>query len=76
MTACRRITEKNTDNLNYWVFSLRKYLNEIPRFHNFDLDIVNFPFPGGDVPRRPSYSVYISQLRLARASSHVNDLKF
>ena len=28
----------------------------------------------GDVPRRPSYGVYISQLiRFARASSHVND---
>ena len=28
----------------------------------------------GDVPRRPSYGVYISQLiRFARASSHVSD---
>ena len=25
-----------------------------------DLDIVNFPFLDGDVPRRPSYGVYIS----------------
>ena len=28
----------------------------------FDLDIVNFPFLDGDVPRRTSYGVYISQL--------------
>ena len=36
----------------------------------FDFDIVNFPFLDGDVPRRTSYGVYISQLiRFARASS-------
>ena len=29
---------------------------------DFDFDIVNFPFLDGDVPRRPSYAVYISQL--------------
>ena len=35
---------------------------------------VNFPFLDGDVPRRPSYGVYISQLiRFARASSHYSD---
>ena len=28
----------------------------------FNFDIVNFPFLDGDVPRRPSYGVYISQL--------------
>ena len=40
----------------------------------FNFDIVNFPFLDGDVPRRPSYGVYISQLILfARASSHVTD---
>ena len=27
---------------------------------NFDFDIVSFPFLDGDVPRRPSYGVYIS----------------
>ena len=30
--------------------------------NNFDFDIVNFPFLDGDVPRRPSYGVYILQL--------------
>ena len=28
---------------------------------DFDFDIVNVPFLDGDVPRRPSYGVYISQ---------------
>ena len=40
----------------------------------FDFDIVNFPFLDGDVPRRISYGVYISQLiRFARASSNLSD---
>ena len=40
----------------------------------FDLDIVNFPFLDGDVPRRASYGVYISQLiRFARVYNHVTD---
>ena len=41
---------------------------------DFDFDIVNFPFLDGDVPRRTSYGVYISQLiRFARASSNISD---
>ena len=41
---------------------------------DFDFDIVNFPFLDGDVLRRISYGVYISQLiRFARASSSVSD---
>ena len=41
---------------------------------DFDFDIVNFPFLEGDVSRRPSYGVYISQLiRFARVCSHVED---
>ena len=39
---------------------------------DFDFDIVNFPFLDGDVPRRTSYGVYISQLiRFTRASSNL-----
>ena len=35
-----------------------------------DFEIVNFPYLDGDVPRRASYGVYISQLiRFARVSS-------
>ena len=41
---------------------------------DFDFDIVNFPFVDGDVPRRTSYVVYISQLiRFARVSSKLSD---
>ena len=42
---------------------------------DLDFDIVNLPFLDGDVPLRPSYRVYISQLiRFARVYSHVDDL--
>ena len=38
------------------------------------LSIVNFPFLDGDVPRSPSYGVYISQLVcFARECSNVDD---
>ena len=43
---------------------------------DFDIDLVNFPFFDGDVPRRASYGVYISQLiRVARVCNHVTDLQ-
>ena len=39
-----------------------------------DFDIVNFPFLDGDVPRRASYGVYISQLiRFASVCNHSTD---
>ena len=42
---------------------------------DFDVEIVNFPFLEGDVPRSTSYGVYISQLIcFARASSHITDV--
>ena len=41
---------------------------------DFDFVIVNFPFLDGDVPRRASYGVYISQLiRFASVCNHVAD---
>ena len=41
---------------------------------DFDFDIVNFPFLDGDVPRRRSFAVDISQLiRFARVCSPVED---
>ena len=41
---------------------------------DFNFEIVNFPSLNGDVPRSPSYGVYISQLiRFARACSNVDD---
>ena len=39
-----------------------------------DIDKVNFPFSDGDVPRRASYGVFISQLTMfARVCNHVED---
>ena len=44
---------------------------------DFDFDIINFHFLDGDVPRRTSYGVYISQLiRFARASSKFSDFNY
>ena len=41
---------------------------------DFNFYIVNFPCLDCDVPRRPSYGVYLSQfIRFARTSSHVTD---
>ena len=41
---------------------------------DFYFEIVNFPFLDGDVPRSPSYGVFISQLiRFARVCSNVED---
>ena len=41
---------------------------------DFNFEIVNFPFLDGDVPRSPSYGVYMSQLiRFARVCSNVYD---
>ena len=41
---------------------------------DFNFEIVNFPFLDGDVPRSPSYGVYIPQLiRFARVCSNVED---
>ena len=41
---------------------------------NFNFEIVNFPFLGGDIPRSTSYGVYISQfIHFARVCSNVDD---
>ena len=41
---------------------------------DFYFEIVNFPFLDEDVPRSPSYEVYISQIiRFARVCSNVDD---
>ena len=41
---------------------------------SFDFEIVSLPLLDGDVPRSPSYGVYISQLiRFARVCSYVDD---
>ena len=41
---------------------------------DFNFEIVNFPFLDRDVPRSPSYGVYISRLiRFARVCSNADD---
>ena len=41
---------------------------------DFNFEIINIPFLDGDVPRSPSYGVYISQLiHFARVCSNVDD---
>ena len=43
----------------------------------FNLEIANFPFLYGHVPRSPSYDVYISQLiRFIRVCSNVSDFNY
>ena len=57
-------------SIHYDIFSTKIY----DKRDDFNFDIVNFPFLDGDVPRRPSYGVYISQIiRLARTFTHVTD---
>ena len=44
------------------------------KWDNFNFEIVNFPFRDGDVPRSPSYGVYVSQFILfVRVCSNVDD---
>ena len=44
------------------------------KYDDFNFEIFNFPFLDGDVPRSPSYGVYISQLiRFSRVRSNVDD---
>ena len=44
------------------------------KWDDFNFEIVNFPFLNGDVPRSPSYGVYIQQhSRFARVCSNVVD---
>ena len=44
--------------------------------YDFEFPIVNFPWFSGDVPRLPSYGIYISQLvRFARCCTSVLDFQ-
>ena len=50
------------------------YFEIYDKRHDLNFKIVHFPFLDGDVPRSPSYGVYISQLiRFARVCSNVDD---
>ena len=60
-------------NLCYNLFIVSSKIYD--KADDFNFEIVNFPFLDRDVPRSPSYGVYISQLiRFARVCSIVDDL--
>ena len=64
-------------NLNLCISNDRVSTKIYDKRDGFDFDIVNFPFLDGDVPRRTSYGVYISQLiRFATAFSNRNDFNY
>ena len=67
-------TEAPFMDLNLCISNGTVSTNIYDKWDDFDFDIVNFPFLDGDVPRRTSYGVYISQrIRFARASSNLSD---
>ena len=72
---CNRLSE--TYALAHRVQTSRKRCELIGfslKSNDSDFEIVNFPFLDGDVPRSPSYGVYISQLiRFARVCSNIDD---
>ena len=64
-------------DLNLCISNGTVYTKIYDKRDDFDFDIVNFSFLDGDVPRRTSYGVYISQLiRFDRASSNLNDFNY
>ena len=68
------VTEAPFLDLNLSISKGRVSIKIYDKRDDFDFDIVNFPFLDGDVPRRTSYGVYISQhISFARASSNVSD---
>ena len=61
-------------DLNLCISNGRVSTKSYDKRDDFDFDIVNFPFLDGDIHRRTSYAVYISQLiRFARGSSNLSD---
>ena len=66
-------TEAPFLDLNLCISNGKVFTKIYDKRDDFDFDIVNFFFLDGDVPRRTSYGLYISQLiRFARASSNLN----
>ena len=61
--------------ITFLIYNIGKVSSKIyDKRDYFNFEIVNFPFLDGDVPRSPSYGVYISQLiRFARVCSNVDD---
>ena len=55
-------TEAPVLNLNFSITNGIVSSKIHDKWDDFNFEIVNFPFLDGDVPRSPSYGVYISQL--------------
>ena len=63
-------------DLNIKVIGSDVHTSVYDKRDDFGFTIVNFPWLSGDVPRLPSYGVYISQLvRFARYCTSVSILK-
>ena len=61
-------------DLNIKVVSSNIHTSVYDKRDDFGFPIVNFPWLSGDVPRLPSYGIYISQLvRFARCCTSVSD---
>ena len=70
-------SEKETSflDLNIKVIGSDIHTSVYDKRNDFRFPIVNFPWLSGDVPRLPSYGIYISQLvRFARCCTSVLDL--
>ena len=64
-------------DLNIKVVGSDVHISVYDKRDDFGFPIVNFPWFSGDVPRLPSYVVYISQLvRFARCCTSVSDYPF
>ena len=64
-------------DLNIKVVGSDVHTSDYDKRDDFGFPIVNFPWFSGDVPRLPSYVVYISQLvRFARCCTSVSDYPF
>ena len=76
-----KLVKSNTDNQHTPFLDLDITLDNgalITKIYDkrddFDFPIVNFPFLDGDVPKAPSYGIYISQLvRFCRICTKVSD---
>ena len=67
-------TETQFLNLNIQITNNDIHTSIYDKREDFGFLIVNFPWLDGDVPRLPSYVIYISQLvRFARACSDISD---
>ena len=71
------MSDKETSFLDLKVVGSDVHTSVYDKRDDFGFPIVNFPWFSGDVPRLPSYVVYISQLvRFARCCTSVSDCPF